>query len=372
MSHKVRPLKAVNYARRYWREHTKQASPIEELVDVFKTAFTSLFSSRPSSFADYLYNIQSLYVIMDRDVVDREIIAPVIHSKLSATEDGAQCYQRDPTIVTQLVAKAEGMWHYVCTALRFICGANTPDMENRLQLVLAPRETYGLSNLDLLYRTALEYAFPLGDLDSVTRERVQRLLGWITIWMSPNPDTTLSAVVALSGISSYDLTSILVKLYPVLSLPSGSVYAGYQKLHSLHITFAEFVRKREHSGVDFYVDPNCMHARLAVDCVRFLHSHLSTESSWSYAEHYATYWWSKHVVGSRNSTGDLKDVLQEVFSSVSTNQPSFFFSYRPQKFYPYHELVPWVDKHIVSYPNYHSLGIKANLLMLVVTGPGTS
>ena len=365
------------YAPAYWLWHAKQASPTEELSGVFKTAITSLFSGRPSVFVERLYYIQSLYVIMDRDVVDRKIIAPIIHSKLCATEDGARCYQRDPTIVTQLVAKSEGMWHYVCTALRFICGgANTPDMEYRLQLVLAPRETYGLSNLDLLYRTVLEYAFPPGDMDSLTRERVQRLLGWSTIWMHAQPDsdphTTFSALVALSGISSHDLTSILIKLYPVLLLPSRTAYADYQILRGLHITFAEFVRNREHSGVEFYVDSNRMHARFAVDCVRFLHNHLSTKSSWSYAERYATNWWSKHVVGSRSSTGDLTDVLQEVFSSVSTNQPSFFFSYRPQKFYPYHELVPWVDKHIVSYPNYHSLGIKANLLMLVVTGPGTS
>ena len=337
------------YADHYWVEHIGQAAPTEAFIGIFKTMFISLSSNFPSPFLTrHLYNAPSLYTLMDRQVVDRDIIGPAIRSSLCANRYGAQCYVIDPTIVTQLVEKAEGMWVYVYTALQFICrSANTADMENRLQLVLAPRETYGLSNLCLLYRTVLECEFTPGNLESVTREHVQYLLAWITLWMLHNFDPTLSALVALSGIPSDVSTSILTKLRPVLLLRSGTGDTHDQKISCVHPTFREFLQQRAQSGDDFHVDPDRMHALLASECLRLLHNNLYKTSRRGDAVFYAQRFWAVHVVRAKSSTEDLTDLVKAIFT-FSIDQPTYFFSYDVYSGFEEQKVLQWVDKHIVS------------------------
>ena len=370
------------YGLQYWYEHTKQAAPTNELVGIFKTLFTSLLSSHPSEFCAYcLSNVPSLHTLMDRQVIDRDIIGPAIHLRLCATTHGAQCYKRDPTIVPQLAEKAEGMWVYVYTALQFICaGADTSEMEHRIQLVLAPHEKFGLRHLTLLFRTVLECEFPPGDLESVTREHVQHLLAWMALMQ--NCDTiTLSAFVALSGIPIHNLTSILTKLRPVLRLSSRKNDAegenrvwdadDDQDIGLIHHAFYQFLLERAHSGVRFHVDPGRRHASLAVDCLRLLHNQFNKNPG--FAERYARSSWAKHVQRSASSTEDLTDLLNKIFSSVSTSQPSFFFSYEMTLWVDMDSTIHWVDEHIVSDSNYATQGFTmgTNLLVLIGTGPGT-
>ena len=365
-------ISRCEYASDYWQEHIKQAAPRAEFIDVLKTIFTSLSSTYPSPFCTgYLDDIPSIHTLIDRQVVDRDIIGPAIHSSLSTTPSGAQCYERDPTIVTRLTERAEGRWFYVYTALRFICSsASAADMENRLQLVVAPRETYSLNNLHVLYRTVLECEFPPGDLESVTRKDVKHLLAWFIYFDRP----PLPTLVALSGIPSHEATSILTKLCPVLLLHSGTGDAHDQQICSVHHTLEEFLQQRAYSGDDFHVDPERMHALLAFNCLRLLHNTLNKQSRMDYAANYAQQRWIYHLSGSECSTGDLTDLLKKIFSSVSTSQPSYVFSYFGFFDGSADGMLHWVDNHIVSGPIYaiHDFAINMNLLMLAVTGPGTS
>ena len=166
---------------------------------------------------------------MERQGIDRDIIMPAIHSKLCSTTSGAQCYERNPTIVTQLVAKSEGMWVYTYIALQFICGgANTADMEKRLQIVLDPKETYNLSNLQLLCHTVLEHVFPPSDPHHATHNHDQ-LLTWIAFWQC-HSGISLSMLEALSGLPINTFTSVLTKLGPMLSL--GPIFGSTCPLHT--------------------------------------------------------------------------------------------------------------------------------------------
>ena len=369
------PIDSIQYRLDYWKEHVKQAAPTEEFIGILKTIFTSLFSTRTSPFyTKYLRGVPSLYALMDRQVVDHQIIEPVIHSKLCATPNGAQCYKRDQTIVPQLVEKVEGMWVYVYTALHFICaGADTAEMEYRLQLVLAPRETYGLSDLNLLYRTVLECEFPPGDQESVTHEHVQHLLAWITLWEWTFGEITPSLIKALSGIPSRETTSILTKLRPLLSFGIPMNDADDQRFSPIHGIWNGFQWRKRHSGdTGFHVDRDRMKALLAFDCLRTLHNDLYIPGRRGDAGHYARRYWIDHVVNSTSFTEDLINMLREIFSSVSTSQPSYFFSYDALRVCG--EVAKWVDKQIVSGTVYsiQDLAIEINLWMLSVTGSGTS
>ena len=352
------------YASYYWQEHIKQAAPTVEFIGMFKAMFTSLLSCGPSPFLMYQISGESLYTIMDRQVVDRDIIGPAIHSSLSTTPSGAQCYERDPTIVTRLTERAEGRWFYVYTALQFICaGADTSEMEHRIQLVLAPRQTYDFSNLFLLYRTVLECEFPPGDLGSVTRKHLGHLLACIILRPQSYAAPTVSELVALSGIARDEATSTLTKLRPVLWLNSHTRYPHNEQIIRIHPTFREFLQQRAHSGDDFHVDPDRMHAPLAFNCLRLLHKtlyeHTLIEGN---PVDYAQRFWKMHALGSENSTEDLTDLLKEIFSSVSTSRPSYFFSHVFSLMYDifFNIVVLWVDNRIVSGSIYvvHDLAIK--------------
>ena len=337
------------YVVDYWQEHIKQAAPTAEFIGVFKIIFTSLSSTHPSPFCtDRLYGTPSLYTLMDRQVVDRDIIGPAIHSSLSATPSGAQCYERDPTIVTRLTEKAEGMWLYVYTTLWFICaGADTSEMEHRIQLVLAPRQTYGLSNLSLLYRTVLECEFPPGDLGSVTRKHLGHLLACIILRPQSYAAPTVSELVALSGIARDEATSTLTKLRPVLWLNSHTRYPHNEQIIRIHPTFREFLQQRAHSGDDFHPDPDHVHAPLAFNCLRLLHNNLYEKTLINgNPVDYAQRFWRIHCLQSTSSTEDLTNLLKEIFSSVSTSRPSYFFSH-VLSLYGY-GVVSWMDDHIVS------------------------
>ena len=353
------------YAHYYWMEHIEQAAPTEEFIGIFKTMFTSLSSTCPSPFwTNYFNDSPPIYTLMNRQVVDRDIIGPAIHSSLCATTNGAQCYERDPTIVTRLTEKAEGMWLYVYTVLRFICvGADTSEIEHRIQLVLAPQETYGLNNLPLLYRTVLEFEFQPGDLESVTRKHVQHLLAWITLGLFSNEDKPgISTLVALSGIPSHEATSILTKLRPVLLLYSGTGDAHDQQICSIHHTLNKFLQQRAQSGDDFHVDPDRMNAPLAFDCLRLLHNNLYERAHINgNPVDYSQRFWAMHALQSKCSTEDLTDLLKEIFSSVSTSRPSYFFSHLfSLTFESSKAMVLWVDNHIVSDSIYvvHDLAMK--------------
>ena len=102
-----------------------------------------------------------------------------------------------------------------------------------------------------------------------------------------------------------------------------------------------------------------MHAPLAFNCSRLLHNNLYEQAHINgNPVDYAQRFWAMHAVKSKGSTEDLTNLLKEIFSSVSTSRPSYFFSHFRSLTGP--TVVSWVDDHIVSDSIYvvHDLAMK--------------
>ena len=102
-----------------------------------------------------------------------------------------------------------------------------------------------------------------------------------------------------------------------------------------------------------------MNAPLAFNYLRVLHNNLYKRTlikgnPVDYAQRY----WDIHAFLSESSTEDLTNLLKEIFSSVSTSRPSYFFSHFCSL--AVNTVASWVDDHIVSDSIYvvHDLAIK--------------
>ncbi|KAI0699634.1 hypothetical protein C8T65DRAFT_742450 [Cerioporus squamosus] len=231
----------------------------------------------------------SLYNVETRQAIDRDI-TDLIRTRLCAVQEGAEWHQRDPTVVSQLTKQSEGVFVYARTAVDFIVrSAGIAQMEHRLRLLFAPGNTYGLSNLDRLYRTVLETAFPPVDLDPMTHEHVRLILAWIALNEHPN-GIAPSDLQDLSGISCPESIPILTKLRSVLGFDPGADGVEASRFRAMHVTFRDFLVDRARCGDVYHVDPPHMHARLAADCLRWMHTK-AAETQGGY-EHWL---WSAHV-----------------------------------------------------------------------------
>ncbi|RPD72342.1 hypothetical protein L226DRAFT_573097 [Lentinus tigrinus ALCF2SS1-7] len=336
------------YHRHFWVVHAEQAAPTQEFIRMLKDIYTSLFTDNPSPlFTMYPKWDISLYEFLKPEVVDRDIIGAAMRSRLCAVDEGGQWNQRDPFI--QLATQAEGTAPYTRVAVTFIVlGESTPQMEHCLQLLLTPRDTNGLSNLDFLYRTVLETEFPPAEVSPEKLEQVWLVLAWIA--MSAYRKSP-GLVEELSGLRCDDSIPILTKLRSVIHFNPGEDYVNNQAFCPVDNTFRRFLVDQARCGDDFHVDPGLAHARIAVDCLSFLHRHaLSRSRAEDDAAIYAEQLWSKHVAESIPTT-ELVGWLKEIFTSVSTNQPSLFFFRSSSENCDAMDgvdlyLLRWVDKHI--------------------------
>ncbi|RPD72331.1 hypothetical protein L226DRAFT_152027 [Lentinus tigrinus ALCF2SS1-7] len=337
-----------DYDRDNWTSHAMQAAPTQELISMLKEIYTSLFTDNLSPFLTrYTHRRFSLYDVLDPQVVDCDVIGAAICSRLCAVDEGGKWDQRDPIIFTRLATQAEGTALYTRLAVNFIVrGGSTPQMERRLQL-LTPRDTNGLSNLDFLYRTVLETAFPPADLSPEELEQVRLVLAWIAVgetrFYSPG------VVEELSGLLCNDSILILTTLRSVLNFDHEADDVNNQTFYFVDESFRRFLVDRARCGDDFHVDRGLAHARIAVGCLSFLHRHAGAQSKAEEdAADYARSHWSKHIAESIPTT-ELVGWLKEIFTSVSTNQPSLFFFARSipdvmdgSGSY----FLEWVDQHI--------------------------
>ena len=157
----------------------------------------------------------SLYDIEERRTIDRDI-REIIQERLCGIEEGNRWYQSDPTVLDQLTRQSQGVFVYARTAVDYIVrGGGIAQMDRRLQLLLTPRNTYGLNNLDLLYRTVLDTAFPSDELDPETREQVQLILAWVALCQE-SEGISPEDVETISGIPFAESIPILSKLRSVL------------------------------------------------------------------------------------------------------------------------------------------------------------
>ncbi|RPD52670.1 hypothetical protein L227DRAFT_441185 [Lentinus tigrinus ALCF2SS1-6] len=336
------------YGKHHGFDHVKQAAPTQELTSMLKEIYTSMFTDGPGLFLTryFLGETFSLYEVLDPQVVDRDIIGAAIRSRLCAVDEGGQWDQKDPILFIQLATQAEGTALYTRLAVNFIvCGGSTPQMEHRLQL-LTPRDTNGLRNLDFLYRTVLETEFPPAEVIPEKLEQVRLVLAWIAV--GETSSYSPGVVEELSALPCNDSIPILTKLHPVIVFDPEADDVNNQRRYLVDDTFRRFLVNRVLCGDDFHVHPGLAHARIAVDCLSFLHRHTRTRSRPEYdAASYARACWSGHV-GKSIPTTELVGWLKEIFTSVSTNLPSllFFPSIGSTMDGVGLDLLRWVDKHI--------------------------
>ncbi|TFK82848.1 hypothetical protein K466DRAFT_603345 [Polyporus arcularius HHB13444] len=282
----------------------------------------------------------SLYDVEKREAVDRDI-TELIRTRLCDVEEGAQWYEREPSVVERLVWQSQGVFVFARTAVEFIVrAAGIAQMERRLKLLLTRGNTYGLGNLDVLYRTVLETAFPPADLDPETREQVRVILAWIALGRDADGIEPL-VIEQLSGVPSVESIPILTKLRSVLTFDPGADDVAKREFRAMHITFPDFLVDRARCGDVYHVNPSDMHARLAVDCLRWRH-HKGTEEI-----NYANWYWHEHVYQA-SPTPELVGLLKAIFTSVSTDRPSLFFfsSTFTGSAAQGTALLRWVDTHV--------------------------
>ncbi|RPD58732.1 hypothetical protein L226DRAFT_540255 [Lentinus tigrinus ALCF2SS1-7] len=280
--------------------------------------------------------------------IDRDI-GELIRSRLCTVEEGAEWHATDPSVVARLTEQSQGVFAYARTAVDFIVrSAGRAQMEHRLQLLLTPGNPYGLGNLDLLYRTVLETAFPpVADLDPETHKQLQLILAWIALCQTQSPGWVSPFLVeALSGVSCRESIPVLTKLRSVLIFDSaGELFdIEHTGIRAMHVTFRDFLVDRARCGDTHYVDAGRMHARLAVDLLRWLHNNGRDSDEFRPA----IWVWSDHVVQA-HPTEELVGLLREIFASVETERPSLFFYHSHEVMYGPDKatsLLRWVDKNI--------------------------
>ncbi|TFK82851.1 hypothetical protein K466DRAFT_590224 [Polyporus arcularius HHB13444] len=292
----------------------------------------------------------SLYNVEDRLAIDRDI-GEIIRTRLCAVQEGAEWYRRDESVVSRLTNQSQGVFVYARTAVDFIVrAAGIAQMEHRLALLLTPGNTYGLDHLDLLYRTVLEAAFPPADLDPVTRERVGLMLAWVALCQY-RYGVTPHRVQMVSGISCRESVPILTKLRSVIVFNLEAKDVREARFRAMHVTFRDFLVDRARCGELYHVDPQRMHARLAVDCLTFMRNNPRRDlvlSSKSDGVIYPVFNWMDHVVQA-SPTRELVGLLYEMYTSTPTGRtslPVFFCRERFSEYGGGSSLLRWVDMHI--------------------------
>jgi hypothetical protein len=169
-------------------------------------------------------------------------------------------------VLRQLVVHASGLFIWAATACRFITEGEE-FAEDRLDEILQGTGFEGTPEqyLDQIYLTVLQSSIP-NTLRPPEKARLyarkRRILGSITILLSPLPAASLAKVVS---ISETQVTQTLERLQAILDVPKD--VTGFLRLH--HPSFRDFLLNKDRCG-EFWVDEKEAHKILATGCIQLL------------------------------------------------------------------------------------------------------
>jgi hypothetical protein len=169
-------------------------------------------------------------------------------------------------VLRQLVVHASGLFIWAATACRFI-HEGEEFAEDRLDEILEGTGFEGTpeQHLDQIYVTVLQSSIPT-TLRPPEKARLcarqQRILGSITVLLSPLPATSLAKVIS---IPETQVMQTLKRLQAILGVPKD--VAGFLRLH--HPSFRDFLLNKDRCG-DFWVDEKEAHQILATGCIQLM------------------------------------------------------------------------------------------------------
>jgi hypothetical protein len=169
-------------------------------------------------------------------------------------------------VLTKLVYKSSGLFIWAATACRFI-GEGGEFAEERLVEILDGTNFEGTpeQHLDQIYLTVLQSSIPntfrpREKVQLFTRQR--RVLGSITVLLSPLPTVSLAKVI---GIPGKQVTQTLERLQAILETPKD--ITGFIRLH--HPSFRDFLLNKDRCR-EFWVNEKEAHQDLATGCLKLL------------------------------------------------------------------------------------------------------
>jgi len=162
-------------------------------------------------------------------------------------------------VLRQLVHKSSSLFIWAATTCRFI-NEGEEFAEDRLDEILEGTsfESTPEQHLDQIYLTVLQSSIP-NTLRPPEKARLyarqRRVLGSITILLSPLPATSLAKVIS---ISETQVTQTLERLQAILNIPKD--VTGFLRLH--HPSFRDFLLNKDRCR-EFWVDEKEAHQILA-------------------------------------------------------------------------------------------------------------
>ncbi|KAI0742086.1 hypothetical protein C8Q80DRAFT_1123779 [Daedaleopsis nitida] len=192
-------------------------------------------------------------------------IRALIVKKLNDHEWSKKWSVGRPEVVKQLTDRSNGVFIYAETATNFLL--NEPNnLDERLDLILSIETPIGFSNLDMLYLTVLETAFPKKDRYPPEEKRMRQVLGYIACLREQGGGFTPRTLEYLTGMSVEHSMSILNKLRSVVHFEFNNPDARFRVVH---LTFREFLLSQS-SPDPFHVTLTAVHGQLAVHCMTIL------------------------------------------------------------------------------------------------------
>ncbi|RPD58720.1 hypothetical protein L226DRAFT_576018 [Lentinus tigrinus ALCF2SS1-7] len=125
-----------------------------------------------------IVSIQSFRTSVDRN------IALLVRARHEEDEMSQAWCDADPSIISNLVTKADGLFIYARTVIDFILG-DVSVLQERYTLLIQGGTAFGVAGLDELYRIVLESVFPSQEQYPQMKERLRRVLGYVATIQDP-------------------------------------------------------------------------------------------------------------------------------------------------------------------------------------------
>jgi hypothetical protein len=163
-----------------------------------------------------------------------------------------------------LVQKANGLFIWASTALKFIADEGVDDPEHQLNQVLgsfAPSQPSPWRNVDVLYLKVLTDAFTQKAAEG-RLNLFRKVVGAIVTVTYPMTAPALGQLLGLGSGSENTIFQVLRKLSPVLVIDTG------EPIRIIHPSFADFLTDPSRCvDVRFFVDSRFQHQYLAERCL---------------------------------------------------------------------------------------------------------
>ncbi|OBZ65545.1 Vegetative incompatibility protein HET-E-1 [Grifola frondosa] len=193
-----------------------------------------------------------------------EDIRHYLKTRIQAIPWSAELLNERPDVVSTLTERAEGLFIYAKLAIDFL-SSDPGFVEENLNILLSENPSNGtaaLDQLDKLYITVLDKAFPNIDREEAIRDPMRRILGCIALLQDHISPNVLASVI---GMKVRKIQSILGRLGAIIVYDACDLDA---KIHYLHASFPQFLLDRRRcASAAFRVDATVQHRNFAVACL---------------------------------------------------------------------------------------------------------